>query len=77
MPIMTAYRQQAILCAEALEPGPMRPRDIKPVAPDAGKILLNNYYGWFEKIDKGIYGLSDGGMKAVEMLTPDQADPAP
>jgi hypothetical protein len=62
---MTAYRQQAILCAEALEPGPMRPRDIKPVAPDAGKILQNNYYGWFERVKPGVYQLTDLGRTAI------------
>ena len=65
MPIMTAYRQQAILCAEALGPGPMRPRDIKPVAPDAGKILQNNYYGWFERVKPGVYQLTDLGRTAI------------
>ncbi|WP_320199859.1 DUF2161 domain-containing phosphodiesterase [Agrobacterium sp. rho-13.3] len=61
IPIMTAYRQQALACASALVNGPLRPRDLKAVAPTAGKILLNNYYGWFVKIEKGVYGLSDAG----------------
>jgi hypothetical protein len=36
------------------------------VTPSAGQILLNNYYGWFERIEKGVYGLSDTGIKALE-----------
>lgn len=65
VPIMTAYRQQALACAAALVDGPLRPRDLKATVPNAGQILLNNYYGWFEKIDKGVYGLSEDGAKAV------------
>jgi hypothetical protein len=66
VPIMTAYRQQALACASALAGGPLRPRDLKAVAPTAGQILLHNYYGWFERIDKGVYALSDGGAKALQ-----------
>ena len=68
VPIMTAYRQQAIACATAMIDGPLRPRDLKPVTPTAGQILRNNYYGWFDKIDKGIYALSDAGRLALETL---------
>jgi hypothetical protein len=66
VPIMTAYRQQALACAAALRGGPLRPRDIRAVAPDVGKILLSNVYGWFERIDRGVYGLTDTGRQALE-----------
>ena len=69
VPIMTAYRQQALACAAALAEGPLRPRDLKLIAPTAGQILRNNYYGWFEKIDKGVYGLSAAGLTALERWT--------
>jgi hypothetical protein len=64
-PIMTAYRQQAMVCAEALLAGPLRPRDLKDRAPDAGKILLRNVYGWFERLQPGIYQLTESGRLAV------------
>ena len=64
-PIMTAYRQQALICAEALLEGPLRPRDIKPMAPDAGKILLSNVYGWFGRVSNGVYELTDAGRQTV------------
>jgi len=64
-PIMTAYRQQALICAEALFEGPLRPRDMKPGAPDAGKILLGNVYGWFERVSTGVYQLTEAGRQAV------------
>jgi hypothetical protein len=54
-----------MLCAEALQAGPRRPRDIKPHAPDAGKILLSNVYGWFDRVEPGLYQLSELGWKAV------------
>jgi hypothetical protein len=64
-PIMTAYRQQALICAEALFDGPLRPRDIKPAAPDAGKILLRNVYGWFERVSNGVYQLTEAGRETA------------
>jgi hypothetical protein len=65
-PVMTAYRQQALGCAAALVEGPLRVRDIRPSAPDAGKILLSNVYGWFERLDRGVYGLTDAGRDALK-----------
>jgi len=68
VPIMTAYRQQAIAIANALVEGPLRPRDLKETAPNAGATLRNNYYGWFEKIEKGVYALSVTGRQAIAAL---------
>ncbi|MDP9838348.1 hypothetical protein J2T09_003115 [Neorhizobium huautlense] len=68
VPIMTAYRQQAIAIANALADGPLRPRDLKETAPNAGATLRNNYYGWFEKIEKGVYALSVTGRQAIAAL---------
>jgi hypothetical protein len=64
-PIMTAYRQQALTCAAALREGPLRPRDLKPVVPDAQKILYQNVYGWFERIGTGLYTLARPGQDAL------------
>jgi hypothetical protein len=64
-PIMTAYRQQALACAAALALKPARPRDLKENAPDAPKILLSNVYGWFVRVERGVYALSDGGKAAL------------
>lgn len=64
-PIMTAYRQQALICADALKDGPLRPRDIKALAPDAGRIMLSNVYGWFERMGKGVYQLTEAGHQAI------------
>jgi hypothetical protein len=64
-PVMTAYRQQALACAAAMTSAPQRPRDLKPVFPDAAKILRRNVYGWFERADRGIYTLTDAGRMAL------------
>ncbi len=66
IPVMTAYRQQALACAAALAEGPLRPRDLKTAAPNAGTILRANYYGWFERVEKGIYALTDPGRQALQ-----------
>lgn len=66
LPIMTAYRQQALGCAAALLHAPGRPRDLKVHMPDAAKILRRNVYGWFARIDRGVYGLTDAGKAALE-----------
>ena len=64
-PLMTAYRQQALGCAVALVDGPLRVRDIRVGVPEAGKILQSNVYGWFERLDRGIYGLTNAGREAL------------
>ncbi|WGR96697.1 DUF2161 family putative PD-(D/E)XK-type phosphodiesterase [Bradyrhizobium sp. ISRA443] len=65
-PIMTAYRQQALACASALSDGPRRVRDLRIDIPDAGKILLHNVYGWFDRAERGIYVLTDAGRAALK-----------
>jgi hypothetical protein len=64
-PIMTAYRQQALACAATLSRAPARPRDLKGDIPDAAKILQRNVYGWFVRVERGLYGLSDAGTAAL------------
>ena len=62
---MTAYRQRTIACAQAMRDGPKRPRDLRGLAEDAGAILLRNVYGWFERVEKGLYALSERGRLAI------------
>ena len=65
-PIMTAYRQQALACASALSGGPQRVRICASTIPDAGKILLHNVYGWFDRAERGVYVLTDAGRAALK-----------
>lgn len=64
-PIMTAYRQRALLLAQALSEGLTRPREMKALAHDAGPILRNNVYGWFERTGTGLYALTPTGAEAL------------
>jgi len=64
-PIMTAYRQQALACAQALTEGPRRVREVKESVPDAPKILLHNVYGWFTRVERGVYALAEPGKAAL------------
>lgn len=75
-PVMTAYRQQALGCAAALACGPLPVRAVRASVPEAGKILLSNVYGWFERLDRGIYGLTDAGREALQRW-PQPDAPAP
>jgi hypothetical protein len=75
-PIMTAYRQQALACASALSPGPRKVRDLKPAVPDASKILLHNVYGWFERVERGVYALTDAGRAALKRWPQQPTEPA-
>jgi len=61
MPIMTAYRQRALACAAALAQGPRCPRDLKASIPEAPRILHGNVYGWFARVERGVYGLTESG----------------
>src|SRR5207237_195273 len=64
-PIMTAYRQQALACAASLAAGPRRPRELRVAIPDAPRILLSNVYGWFIRLERGVYGLTQAGSSAL------------
>lgn len=64
-PLMTAYRQQALGCASALSAGPLKVREIREHVPDAAKILQANVYGWFERVERGVYGLTPLGLEAL------------
>jgi hypothetical protein len=64
-PIMTAYRQQALACASAMALGPRRIRELKPDFPNAPNILQDNFYGWFDRVERGVYALTGAGHAAL------------
>jgi len=67
-PIVTAYRQDALRCAQALAAtGPMRLRDLRAATgvTDAAGILQRNVYGWFARLSRGTYALSACGGEAL------------
>lgn len=69
VPIMTAYRQEALRCAGLLaKNGPMKVAALKLAAeaPKAAAILSQDHYGWFERVERGIYGLTPKGRDGLE-----------
>ena len=64
-PIMTAYRQDCLLCATALLSGPQSPSQLKALVAWAPTILRSNVYGWFIRESRGIYGLTELGRAAA------------
>jgi len=69
VPIMTAYRQQALRCAGLLlSNGPMKLSLLRAAAdaPNAAAILQQDVYGWFERVERGIYMVSPKGRDGLE-----------
>jgi hypothetical protein len=69
VPLMTAYRQEALRCAGLLaKKGPMKVAALKLAAeaPKAAAILSQDHYGWFERVERGIYGLTPKGRAGLE-----------
>ena len=64
-PVMTAYRQDCIVCANALLSGPQSPKQLKALVARAPAILRRNVYGWFVRESRGIYGLTSLGRAAL------------
>lgn len=67
--IATAYTEQCIHIASILmHLGPMSPAQLKKfgACDNSGTILRSNNYGWFEKISRGVYKLSEKGEKEIE-----------
>jgi hypothetical protein len=65
---LTAYRQDALRCARELAAaGVLRVRDLRERAgvSRAGAILLDNHYGWFERVATGRYSLSPKGEQEL------------
>lgn len=68
--LVTAYRQDALrLVVYLFEVGASKGAD---VARETGVVratamMRSNHYGWFEKVEKGIYGLSPSGAEAAQL----------
>jgi hypothetical protein len=67
-PRMTAYREDALACANALaKNGAMKGAQVRNTTgiTNATTILRNNVYGWFEKIAVGTFNLAPTGHAAL------------
>jgi len=66
--LVTAYRQDALRLAVYLfEVGASKGADVakETGVQHATRMMRDNHYGWFEKVKKGVYGLTQSGADAV------------
>lgn len=65
--IMTAYRQDALRCLTALGAGPAKASAVAKAAKvaRARAIMADDHYGWFERVERGVYALTPKGRKAL------------
>lgn len=69
--LMTAYKQDALRCLNHLNTnGPTKISDLKKSTQvdRAAAILRADYYGWFTKEARGIYGITDLGRSALSLF---------
>jgi hypothetical protein len=68
--IMTAYKEQCLLVALYMkENGYIRASEFKACGMETKKvssIFNSNYNGWFSRLDKGIYNLTEKGLSALK-----------
>ena len=67
--IVTVYRQNAIRIAAYLQQlGPSKPKDLKKLGTGDKtlSILGKNFYGWFQRVDRGVYELTAKGKTAMK-----------
>jgi hypothetical protein len=72
--IMTVYRQDALRCLKMLsDNGPCKGAVVaaETSVPSATTLMANNHYGWFERVEKGVYGLTADGERAAKENTAD------
>jgi hypothetical protein len=64
---MTAYRQDALRCLAALEAGPLKASVVAKVSgvARATALMAADHYGWFERVERGIYALTPKGVAAL------------
>ncbi|MEP3276259.1 MAG: DUF2161 family putative PD-(D/E)XK-type phosphodiesterase [Stappiaceae bacterium] len=67
--LMTAYRQDALRCVKILhENGPTKAAIVAQLAnvDTARRLMSDDHYGWFERVQTGIYALTPKGLSALE-----------
>jgi hypothetical protein len=67
--LVTAYRQDAIRCAQHLaENGPSRGAEVAKATgvATATRMMADDHYGWFERVERGVYGLTPKGRDSLD-----------
>jgi hypothetical protein len=76
VPMITAYRQEAMRCAALLAArGAMTIAALRAAddVPNAGKILQKDYYGWFRRVGRATYALTPQGKRGLARFAPSPA----
>ena len=66
--LMTSYRQDALRCLKTLnENGPTKAAEVAKAAgvDRARTIMADDHYGWFERVERGIYAITPKGESAI------------
>lgn len=67
--LMTAYKENSLHIACCLEKyGDLSPKALRKLGTGdkTTSILYKNFYDWFTKIDRGIYGINEKGIEAIK-----------
>ncbi|MCB1421792.1 MAG: hypothetical protein KDJ69_04860 [Nitratireductor sp.] len=67
--LMTSYRQDALRCLKTLnENGPTKAAEVAQAAgvSRARTIMADDHYGWFERVERGIYAITPKGENAID-----------
>lgn len=64
---MTAYRQDALRCLVRLVDGPLKGAEVARLSgvARATALMRADHYGWFQRQEKGVYGLTPRGQAAL------------
>jgi hypothetical protein len=66
--LITAYKQEAIRIADILaKNGPLSPSALRSMGTGVKTqgILSQNVYGWFDRVERGVYGINHEGRTAL------------
>lgn len=75
---ITAYRQDALVCARHLgTAGPCRGAEVKTATgvDRATTLMRDNHYGWFDRLGPGLYALTATGRTMLDTGTEDNPHP--
>src|SRR5262249_46450521 len=70
-PLMPASRQEALRGAELwASHGPMGFAALRgaAAAPRGARIVQQDVYGWFERVERGVYAITPAGRRALEVF---------
>ena len=77
-PIVTAYRQEALRCALLIRDdrcGSLKALRETGVVPNASRILQRDVYGWFHRVERATYALTERAARDIARFTASGALP--